>query len=61
MSKQTAIQAAANAVATATTVINSYGKGSPEAESALQAARDAVTTARQHGATDTDLRNTHPQ
>ncbi|MFE7427807.1 hypothetical protein [Streptomyces sp. NPDC057545] len=61
MSKKDAVQAAVNAVATATTVINSYGKNSREAASALQAARDAVTTARRLGATDNDLRNARPQ
>ncbi|MFJ8871068.1 hypothetical protein ACIRD6_35615 [Streptomyces sp. NPDC102473] len=61
MGRKDATQAAVNAVATATTVINSYGQTSPEAQSALQAARDSVTNARAQGATDTDLRNTRPQ
>ncbi|MGW3164813.1 hypothetical protein ACWC9Q_18455 [Streptomyces sp. NPDC001142] len=61
MSKDAATQAAVNAVAVATTAINEYGRTSPEAESALQAARDATTAARDAGATDDDLRAARPK
>ncbi|MEU3656429.1 hypothetical protein AB0E67_27205 [Streptomyces sp. NPDC032161] len=62
MSKKAAVtQAAVNAVATATTVINSYGLTSPEAASALKAARNSVTAARAEGATDHDIRTTQPK
>ena len=60
MDKQTATQSAVNAVAVATQAINDYGPASPEACGAFQTAKDSVTTARAHGATDTDLRTTRP-
>lgn len=60
MNKTDAIQAAANATAVATQAINDYGTKSPQAQGALQAARDTVTTAREHGATDDDIRAAHP-
>lgn len=60
MDKQTAIQGAVNAVATATQAVNDYGRDSTEARGALDAARTAVTTARRHGATDDDLRAARP-
>ncbi|KOG21782.1 hypothetical protein [Streptomyces viridochromogenes] len=60
MDKHTAIQAAVNAAAVATQAINDYGRDSDEARGALDAARTAVTTARQHGATEDDLRTARP-
>jgi hypothetical protein len=60
MDKPAAIQNAVNAVAAATQAVNDYGRDSTEAQGALQAARTAVTTARQHGATDNDLRTARP-
>lgn len=59
--KDAAVQAAVNAVAVATQAINDYGRASSEAESATEAARNSVATARQHGATDDDFRNTPPR
>ncbi|MEV6102641.1 hypothetical protein [Nocardia sp. NPDC051981] len=61
MNKKDAVQAAVNAVAVATTAINEYGRTSPEAESALRAARTAVAAAHAAGATDDDLRAARPQ
>lgn len=60
METHDATQKAVNAVAVATQAINDYGQNSTEAKAALNAARTAVTTARTHGATDTDLRTTRP-
>ncbi|MFJ8870774.1 hypothetical protein ACIRD6_34140 [Streptomyces sp. NPDC102473] len=61
MSKQAAVQAAANAVSVATTAINNYGQTSPEAVGALQAACDSVIAAREQGATDVDFLSARPQ
>lgn len=61
MDKNTNIQNAVNAVAVATQAINDYGHNSPQAQGALQAAHDTVTTARNHGATDDDIRAARPQ
>lgn len=60
MDKQQAIQNAVNATAVATQVVNDYGAESNEALNAFQAAVQAAATARQHGATDTELRAAHP-
>jgi len=60
MNKPEAIKAAADAVHVATQAINDYGRGSTEAQGALDAARTAVTTAKQAGATDGDLHNARP-
>ncbi|MGW7350978.1 hypothetical protein [Streptomyces sp. NPDC054784] len=60
MGKQSAVQAAVNAVAVATQAINDYGRGSREARAALDAARKATEAARRQGATDRDLRNAQP-
>ncbi|MFD5874030.1 hypothetical protein [Streptomyces sp. NPDC060322] len=61
MSREAATQSAVNAVAVATAAINEYGEHSTEAQGALQAARDSVTTAREQGATDADFRAVRPQ
>lgn len=61
MGKKAAVQNASNAVAVATQAINDYGQTSPEARSAMDAARGAVTQARAQGATDSDLRAARPQ
>jgi hypothetical protein len=60
MDKQTAIQAAANAAAVAAQAVNDYGPTSDKATGAVQAVRDAVSTARAHGATDDDIRASRP-
>ncbi|MCZ4513488.1 hypothetical protein O3Q52_36155 [Streptomyces sp. ActVer] len=60
MNKQSAIQAAVNAVAVATQAANDYGQGSTEYAAAHTEAKEKVTAARRHGATDDDLRNTRP-
>jgi hypothetical protein len=60
MGKQSATQDAVNAVAVATQAMNDYGKNSPEARGAYAAAVDATRTAREQGATDTDLRAARP-
>jgi Mrp family chromosome partitioning ATPase len=58
--RQRAVQAAVNATAVAAQAINDWGRDSTEAADAMQAARDAVTRARQLGAVDADFRNTRP-
>ncbi|GGU62580.1 hypothetical protein [Streptomyces lavendofoliae] len=60
MSKQTAVQDTVNAVAVATQAINDYGLTSPQAQGALDAARQAATTARAAGATDDDFHAARP-
>jgi hypothetical protein len=60
MDKHTAVQEVVDAVTGATRAINTHGSDSAEALSALQTARAAVTTARQHGASDDELRAARP-
>lgn len=56
MDKDTALTKAADAVAVFGVVVETYGIHSPEASKAKDAMRDSFHTARDHGATDDDLR-----
>ena len=55
-----AVQAAVNAIAVYTQAINDYGRHSPEAEAAHQAAQDKTREARALGAVDSDFVATRP-
>lgn len=59
MDKNTALAQASDAVTVFSLVVNTYGDGSPEANGAKDAVRDSFLIARDHGATDDDLRATH--
>ncbi|MGW7296110.1 hypothetical protein ACWGIB_27455 [Streptomyces xiamenensis] len=59
MSKKHALDRAADAVGVMSQAIHDYGEHSPEAQGAVDAARDTFLVARAHGATDDDLRDVH--
>ncbi|MGW5130377.1 hypothetical protein [Streptomyces sp. NPDC004135] len=57
---QRAVQAAVNAIAVYTQAINDYGRRSPEAEAAHEAAKEKTAEARALGAVDSDFVATRP-
>lgn len=58
MDKPTALAKAADAVTVLSLAVDNFGEASTEANGAKDAVRDSFITAREHGATDEDLRAT---
>lgn len=59
MDKTAALAKATDAVTVFSLAIQTYGDGSTEANGARDAVRETFLVARDHGATDDDLRATH--